>query len=170
VVEDLEPEEKKTVYYESDTKYTVYGGLSPLNGMISAAGGVNIYDDILLEDFDADPEDLAERDPDVIFKLTTLGEKGYSVNSTSEFEEIRKEIMTRPELSWVTAVNNGDIYIVNWGLTAGFRRIIGPVFLAKCLYPEKFEDLEPHDYLKEYMEEWLRIPYQGVYIYPYPPK
>jgi len=170
VVDDLDPEEKKTVYFEGGEKYSSYGGPSSVAGMVRSAGGNHIYDDISLDNFEVDPEDLAERNPDVIFALTWTGRRGYLLTNTSEFEDIRDELMNRPELSWVTAVENADVYVIGGHVCIGFTRIIGPVFLAKCLYPDKFEDLEPHDYLKEYMEDWLRIPYQGEYLYPYPPE
>ena len=171
VVEDLEPEEKKTVYFEQEAKYYSYGGADygcGIPGMVRAAGGIYIYDDVSEYGFEVDTEDLIERNPDVIYKGTGVGMNGYTLTDTSELEEVRDEIMNRPELAMVTAVENGEVYAISWGVAGGKGKIFGPVFLAKCLYPEKFEDLEPNDYMKEYLEEWQNLPYQGVYIYPYP--
>jgi iron complex transport system substrate-binding protein len=171
VVEDLEPEEKKTVYFEQEAKYYSYGGADygcGIPGMVRAAGGIYIYDDVSEYGFEVDTEDLIERNPDVIYKGTGVGMNGYTLTDTSELEEVRDEIMNRPELAMVTAVENGEVYAISWGVAGGKGKIFGPVFLAKCLYPEKFEDLEPNDYMKEYLEEWQNLPYQGVYIHPYP--
>ena len=173
VVEDLEPEEKKTVYFEGADKYHSYGGAGRgcgIPGIVRAGGGIYIYDDVSEYYFEVDPEELVERNPDAIFKGTFIGDMGFSLTNTSEFEEIREELMDRPEMSLVTAVKNDDVYVISWGVAGGARKIFGPVFLAKCLYPDKFEDLEPHDFIREYLEEWQGIPYQGVYIYPYPPE
>ena len=168
VVKDLEPEEKKTVYFESATKWGTYGGADygcGTPGLIHASGGIYIYDDRSEYHFVIDPEDLIDRNPDVIYKGTGAGHGGYTLTE-SELKEVRDEIMNRPELATVTAVKNGDVYAITWGIAGGKGKIFGPVYVAKCLYPEKFEDLEPNDYMKEYLEEWQGIPYQGVYIYP----
>ena len=172
VVEELEPEEKKTVYFEGAAKYLSYGGADygcGVPGAVRAAGGRYIYDDFFEYFFEVDPEDLVDRNPEVIIKLTDVDNGGYTLTGTSELKEVRDELINRPELSLVTAVKNNEVYVINMDISGGERKIFAPVFMAKCLYPEKFEDLEPHDFLKEYLEEWLGIPYQGVYIYPYPP-
>jgi iron complex transport system substrate-binding protein len=171
VVKDLEPEEKKTVYFEQEAKYHTYGGADygcGIPGMVRDAGGSYIYDDFSEYGFEVDPEDLIDRNPDVIFKGTGVGHRGYTLTNTSELKEVRDEIMNRPELATVTAVKNGDVYAISWGVAGGKGKIFGPVYVAKCMYPDKFEDLEPNDYMKEYLEEWQGIQYQGVYIYPYP--
>jgi len=173
VVGDLEPDEKKTVYFEGGGKYSTYGGSGPGCGVpsvVRAAGGNYIYDDVSTYFFEADPEDLIERNPDVILKLVSVGDWGYTLTNTSEYEEIRDELVGRPELALATAVQNDDVYIINWGVQGDARKIFGVIFQAKCLYPDKFEDLEPHDFIKEYLETWQGIPYQGIYIYPYPPE
>lgn len=169
VVNDLEPEEKKTVFFEDKSKYSSYGQGSTMSDMIHVAGGINIYADVQGSSITVDPEYVMEQNPNVIFKGTNTGMRGYTLTNTSEYETIRDELMSRPELSDVAAVKNGDVYVINWGVYAGWSRVIGPVFMAKCLYPDKFKDLEPHDLLRTIQEDWMRIPYQGVYIYPYSP-
>ena len=169
VVEDLGPDEKKTVYFEGGDKYHSYGGADwgcGIPGVVRAGGGTYIYDDVSEYYFEVDPEELVERNPDVIFKGTFVGDMGFILTDTSEFEEIRDELVGRPEMSLVTAVKNDDVYVISWGVAGGARKIFGPVFLAKCLYPDKSEDIDPHDFIKEYLEEWQNLPYQGVYIYP----
>jgi len=171
VMEDLEPEEQKTVYFEAEAEYYSYGGAKPYMGvpdMVRGAGGVYIYDDVSEWYFEVDPEELLKRNPDVIFKGTSIGDFGYTLTDTSDFEEIKEKLVSRPEMSLITAVGNNEVYIISWGVAGGPRKIFGPVFMAKCVYPEKFEDLDPHDFIKEYLKEWQNIPYQGVYIYPYP--
>jgi len=172
VVEDLEPDEKKTVYYEAVAKYGTYGGHygSGIPEAVRTAGGIYLYDDIESQSVDVDPEDLVERNPDVIFKLANVGDGGYSLTNTSELKEVKDEITSRPEISLVTALKNNDIYVINMGVSGGARKLFAPVFVAKCLYPDKFEDLDPYDFINEYLETWQGIPYQGVYIYPYPPE
>ncbi|WP_026558061.1 hypothetical protein [Brevibacillus sp. NSP2.1] len=46
-------------------------------------------------------------------------------------------------------------------------RYIGNLQLAKYLYPDKFQDIEPEQYAKEYFEKWLGVPYQGIWHYSF---
>lgn len=43
---------------------------------------------------------------------------------------------------------------------------LGALYLAKRIYPEHFEDVDPEEFHREYFEEWFDIPYQGVWVYP----
>lgn len=169
VVSNLNESEKKTVYFEGADTYYSYGGADygcGIPGIVRAAGGIYLYDDVSEYYFEVDPEDLVNRNPDVIFKGTGIGDYGFSLTNTTEYEEIRNELMDRPELSLVTAVQNDNVYVINWGVAGGARKIFAPVYLAKCLYPDKFEDLNPDDFIKEYLEEWQHMQFQGIYIYP----
>jgi iron complex transport system substrate-binding protein len=38
--------------------------------------------------------------------------------------------------------------------------------MAKWFYPERFKDLDPEVVHKEYFEEWLGVPYRGIWTYP----
>jgi len=40
------------------------------------------------------------------------------------------------------------------------------MYLAKILYPEKFANFDPDAILKEYLDTYLGIKWQGVYVYP----
>jgi iron complex transport system substrate-binding protein len=134
----------------------------PHPGMIRAAGGIDLFPEISAYYFEVDPEEIAEKNPDVIIKGTP---GGYFLDNSSKFEGLWKEIMSRLELANTTAVKNGDVYIISWDVAGGARKKFGPIFLAKILYPEKFEDLDPYAVLKEYLEKYQGLKYQGVYVY-----
>jgi iron complex transport system substrate-binding protein len=162
----LKTEEKRTAYYESSKKYRTCGGLgSGYHSLIRMAGGINIFAD--LPPFcEVSPEAVARRNPDVIIKA---GIHGYALTDTIMLEESREEIMNRPELAKVTAVKNGDVYVFSRTiLQEGGKYPTGVCYIAKILYPDKFEDLDPNAILKEYLEKYQGLPYQGVYIYPSP--
>ncbi|MEZ5336602.1 MAG: iron ABC transporter substrate-binding protein, partial [Methanolobus sp.] len=72
----------------------------------------------------------------------------------------------RPELSETTAVQNGDVYFISFDVAGGARKKFGPMYLAKELYPELYTDMDPDEILREYLENYQGLDYQGVYIYP----
>jgi iron complex transport system substrate-binding protein len=159
-------EERKNVYFEGAKKYQTYGGAgygSGIPNMVRIAGGKDLYPDREELAFEVNPEDVAQRNPDVIFKGTPLG---FKAGNDTEFKALRDEIMSRPELAATNAVKNGQVYVISFDVAGGAGKKFGPVFLAKAFYPEKFQDLDPLAFYKEYLEKFQGLEYQGVYFYP----
>lgn len=162
----ISEDEKKTVYFEGAKTYQTYGGAdygSGIPGMIRAAGGLDLFPEREEYAFEVDPEEVAARNPDVIFKGTSIG---YYLTNTTECAAIRDEVASRPELSGTTAVQNGDVYFISFDVAGGARKKLGPMYLAKKVYPELYTDMDPDAILKEYLETYQGLDYQGVYIYP----
>lgn len=158
--------EQKTVYFEGARTYLTYGGAgygSGIPNMIRAAGGKDLYPERSELAFDVNPEDVAGRNPDVIFKGTPLG---WNAENAGEFEALRNEIMGRPELAKTTAVQNGEVYVISFDVAGGAGKKFGPVFLARTLYPDKFQDMDPTEFYREYLERFQGLEYRGVYLYP----
>jgi iron complex transport system substrate-binding protein len=165
-VSTIPDNQRKTVYFEGAADYGTYGGAGygcGIPGMIVAGGGIDLYPEISAQYFEADPEDVAKRNPDFIFKGQSAG---YYLTNNTQFETVRNSILARPELKQTTAVKNGDVYTISFDVSGGARKIFGPMFIAKTLYPELFKDFNPEDVLKEYIETYLGRPWQGVYLYP----
>lgn len=159
-------EDRKKVYFEGAKRYQTYGGAgygSGIPNMVRAAGGKDLYPDRVELAFEVNPEDVSERNPDVIFKGTPLG---FKAHNDTEFKALRDEIMSRPELASTNAVKNGQVYVISFDVAGGAGKKFGPVFLAKTLYLEKFQDLDPLAFYKEYLEKFQGLEYQGVYFYP----
>ena len=164
---ELKPEEKKTVYYEILRAYQTTGGGSRIDAVIQKAGGINIFGDVSQHSFQVDPEELLKRDPDVIFndRHTT---PGYPLTDISKLEKAREEMLSRPGWDRLTAVKNDEVYIGSREVFVWVGGAMGTCQMAKWLYPDLFEDLDPEALRKEYMEKWQGVPYQGVYTYPEP--
>ncbi|MCW4023247.1 MAG: ABC transporter substrate-binding protein [Candidatus Bathyarchaeota archaeon] len=165
-IADLTDENKKTVYFEAAADYMSYGGADygcgiPL--MITSLGGRYIYPELSPYTFEIDPEDLAQRNPDVIIKLHN---DGYFLTNTTEFETTYNAMVSRPELQSTTAVTTDNVYVISVDVTGGARKLIGAMFIPKLLYPELFEDFDPMQLLQDYMETYLDRPWQGEYLYP----
>lgn len=159
-------EERKSVYFEGANKYLTYGGAgygSGIPNMVRAAGGKDLYPDRDELAFEVNPEDVAQRNPDVIFKGAPLG---FNAQNDTEFKALRDEIISRPELSSTNAVKNGQVYVISFDVAGGAGKKFGPVFLAKALYPDKFPDLDPEAFYRDYLERFQGLDYHGVYFYP----
>lgn len=158
--------ERKTVYFEGAKKYQTYGGAgygSGVPNVIRFAGGKDLYPERAELAFEVNAEDVAERNPDVIFKGTTLG---WAEQNETAFKGLRDEIMSRPELASTNAVKNNQVYVISFDVIGGASKKFGPVFLAKALYPESFQDFDPLAFFREYLEKYQGLKYQGLYFYP----
>jgi iron complex transport system substrate-binding protein len=158
--------EKKSVYFEGAKKYQTYGGAgygSGIPNMIRASGGKDLYPEREELAFEVNPEDVAKRNPDVIFKGTSLG---WKAQNDTEFKSLRDEILNRTELASTNAVKNGQVYVISFDVAGGAGKKFGPVFLAKALYPEKLPSLDPLAFYREYLEKFQGLKYEGFYFYP----
>ncbi len=164
-LKDLKQSERKKVFFEGSKTYQTYGGAgygAGVPGLIRAAGGIDLYPEVSVVAFDANPEDVAMRNPDFIFKGN--GE-GYYQTDNQLFNSILKKVKGRPELAMTKAVKNNNVYVISWDIAGGSRKKFGPVFMAKLLYPERFKDMDPNLFLKEYLETYQGQKFQGVYLY-----
>ena len=163
---DVTDNQKKTVYFEAAADYTSYGGAdygAGIPGMIRQGGGIDLYPEISPYTFEVEPEDIAQRNPDVIIKGQP---SGYFLTDTTQFKQVYDSLISRPELASTTAVTSNNVYVMSFDIAGGARKVFGPMFLAKMLYPELFTDFNPELVLQEYLETYLGLPWQGVYVYP----
>ena len=167
--ERLSEEEKSKVYWESLIgPYKTAGAKSGYHQKIRIAGGNNIFGDNPSSSFDVDPEEVITRNPEFVVKTSNIG--GYNLDDTTELEEARNEIMSRPELANVAAVKNGNVYIMYKRIMGGVRNFIGIGYMAKWFHPDLFDDLDPRAIHQEYLTRFQGLDYDldehGVFVYP----
>jgi iron complex transport system substrate-binding protein len=175
-VVDIPEEEKTKVYYEIMAYYTFGTGHPVFHNQITIPGGVNIAADLPQAYGAIDPEWVMEANPDVIIAMgmnySMKGSPavacGYDVDDPSGIQAFRETILSRSELSDVSAVKTGRVYIMQKELNT--LSVIGFAYIAKWLYPELFEDLNPEALHQEYLTRFLRTNYNldehGVFVYP----
>jgi len=113
-----------------------------------------------------DEEYVLKRNPDVItLHGTWLG--GYETEDTKPFEEALDNIMNTTSVSRLKAGQTRDIYFFYTNFVGSDKRYIGTLQLAKYLYPDLFQDVDPQQYAREYYEKWLNVPYKGIWTYSY---
>jgi len=164
-------DDKPKVYVESSFgAYKAYGGNgSGAQTYIEITGGENIFEDFPLY-FEADPEAVMVKNPDVIIKHQRY-DSGYSVDNLETMEAAREEIMNRPELADVSAVKNGRVYVLYENLSYGFNYPIAIAYMAKWTHPELFEELDPQAMHQEYVDGYcpgldFDIYTQGAFVCP----
>ena len=118
--------------------------------------------------YEVDPELIATQDPDFVF-MTGYGSYtgDYVTTEPSTLEQIIDTVSNRPEFSQTTAVTNGDVYVIS-GECTDMRPWIGAAYMGKVAYPDRFEGINPDEIAEEYFEEWVRVPYQGIFFWPEP--
>ena len=168
-VEENVPEENKTCVYlgsYSSGKFNIRGG-----PQITAVGGKNIFD---IESGTLDPEELVKRNPDVIIIYSHASYNCYGTDdiTESDLKEDRDAVMY--ELTWqdVTAVKEGRVYTISTGIgccPGAYRYFIALPYMAKFIYPELFEDLDPVAFNQEYLTRFQGLDYDvekhGVFVY-----
>ena len=171
-VDKIPEEDKPKVYFEMPKKtYRTVGAGTSSHNMIVYAGGVNIFSDLSdSRSIDIHPEEVTKRDPEIIVKGAPG--PGYNVDDPTELIKARDEIMNRPELKYVAAVNNERVYISYYGLIWTPTHFIHIAYLAKWFYPDLFEDLDPKAIHQEYLTRFLEADYnldeKGAFAYPEP--
>ncbi|AGB01955.1 ABC transporter substrate-binding protein [Methanoregula formicica] len=135
------------VYFESWYDYTLSTPDTFVNDLLTIVHARNIAENITQSSATVSPEWVINQNPDVIIKIVT-----YDMNLTA----VHEEIMNRPGLSEVRAVQDNRVYVLHWDMVASPRAAAGLVYVAKALYPDLFRDISPNDILNEYKMEFLR--------------
>lgn len=109
-------------------------------------------------------EYIVEQNPDfVTINNSFIG--GYEVEDTEELEELYEGALNS-SLKQTTVSEEENIYIFQTNLIGSDKQYIGQLFLAKMLYPDYFDDVDPEQIYQTYFEEWLEIPPNGIWMYP----
>lgn len=165
-VATLPKEDAPKVFFEwYGTPYHTVSSSGSYHNFITFAGGLNVAADLGNESNsypDVSPEWVVETDPDVILQ---------SEPSTKEYTEddlakLREEIISRPELQTVKAVENGQVFVMSGKITSGIRAIVGELYLAKWLHPQLFEDVDPDSVHRELVKTFYGLDLEGAYALP----
>ena len=171
-VSHLSEDEKPRVYtfYPLLGFYMCRGTYPP----VELAGGISIGRDLGPGFAVAvDPEWVIQQNPDVIIGAAIPDRGAYDTDDNAQLMAQRNQILNRPELAKVFAVEKKRVYFQNnyaLGLFPSF--ILSIVYYAKWLHPDLFKDLDPQAVHQEYLDRFQKINFQvrehGVFVYPSP--
>jgi iron complex transport system substrate-binding protein len=161
---------RKRVYFEEVGDYmTVLKG-SGWHDMIEIAGGINIFGNVKVTDqpmapdyvqsFAIDPEEIAERSPDIFVKLQP---NQYAPHSKGFSAAVLNAIAKRPCCTNLPAIETGEVYHMSYFLAGGCSKITGALQLAKWLYPQEFADIDPGEAMRVWLERFQYVSYPGDY-------
>ena len=174
--EELSEDEMPRVFYCSfpSAGYRYYA-ICPnkyVGEVLAMAGGNNIAADLPgAPGIVVDPEWVLVQNPDIIFarELTRLP-MGYCTDDITGVTEALEQMVSEPGWDHINAVNDGKVYINDFEIDCGTQSFIMVAYMAKLIYPDLFEDLDPEAIQQEYLTRFQRIDYDldehGVFVYP----
>jgi iron complex transport system substrate-binding protein len=169
---NLSEEERPRVYLETPTGKTGANG-SIWHQRIEMAGGDNVFENASVDYPDVDPESVIVEDPEIVIKICSTGSLefgGYGDDDPSEMKALREEMMSRPGWDEITAVENGDVYILSIDVFAGAECFVGLNYLAMILHPDLSSNLDPKAIQQVYITRFQGLNYDlsehGVFVYP----
>ena len=176
--------DKKTAFPEFHMTLTSYkeigssGTSGFLGNYLDKAGAVNIMEAFSKQsDMQRiDPEYLLEADPDFLFFVG--GESinpnkegalmGHGVTEAQTEASLANMVPSRPGWSDLKAVRNNNTYLIEDGACRTLHDYDIVQYLAKCMYPELFEDIDPLQNMKDFYAEYLpSLPFEGTFFYHY---
>ena len=183
-----EIQNKKTTFHEyhtamdsyhelgfSDSPYTLFGSY------LKEGGGDDIMNLVWKEGQEGsgtylDLEFLLEQDPDTIFimgggKSNSNADgfrMGYHVTEDEFLESTKGMVEARPGYDQLQAVKNNQIYCIDDGVLRTLRDYCVVEYIAKNLYPDEFQDLDPEADIKAFTEKYLpSLPQEGIFFHQY---
>jgi len=172
IAEGLKGEAVRTIYLEKTVDYTTSLVGSGWHDMLVQAGGKNIFDDIVFAEqpkskgnkhqFEIDPEAVLRRNPDIIIKQ--IG-SDFVPPSQEKMAKAIADLGSRPAWSELKAVQQNRVFVMSYFIAGGISKLIGKLYVAKWLYPEKFEGVDPDKVAKEWIETFQGVNYPGPHTY-----
>ncbi|MCW4034132.1 MAG: ABC transporter substrate-binding protein [Candidatus Bathyarchaeota archaeon] len=158
-IANLSREEKPTVLLEWYQPYQT----SVINYQ-HCAGAINIAENQTFFYTVLSAEFVISQNPDIIICAISSPE-----HDEADFIAMRNEILNRPELSEVKAVQNEQVYVYDYVVLRegiGAHEVIGYLYWAKWCQPELFEDIDPAAVNSEFNQIFFGTDPQGVFVYP----
>ncbi|HFM4758309.1 TPA: ABC transporter substrate-binding protein [Escherichia coli] len=149
----LLPEEQRVRAYMANPELTTYGSGKYTGLMMKHAGAVNVAASTIKGFKQVSIEQVIEWNPQVIFVQ-------------NRYPAVVNEIQSSPQWQVIDAVKNHCVYLMPeyakaWGYPMPEAMGIGELWMAKKLYPEKFNDVDMHKIVNGWYRTFYRTDYQG---------
>ncbi|MEK0011470.1 ABC transporter substrate-binding protein [Escherichia albertii] len=149
----LLPEEQRVRAYMANPELTTYGSGKYTGLMMKHAGAVNVAASTIKGFKQVSIEQVIEWNPQVIFVQ-------------NRYPAVVNEIQSSSQWQVIDAVKNHRVYLMPeyakaWGYPMPEAMGIGELWMAKKLYPEKFNDVDTHKIVNDWYRTFYRTDYQG---------
>ncbi|MEC9703640.1 ABC transporter substrate-binding protein [Escherichia marmotae] len=146
-------EEKRIRAYMANPELTTYGSGKYTGLMMKHAGAVNVAASTIKGFKQVSMEQVIAWNPQVIFVQ-------------NRYPGVVNEIRSNPQWQVIDAVKNHRVYLMPeyakaWGYPMPEAMGIGELWMAKKLYPEKFNDVDMHKIANDWYRKFYRTNYQG---------
>ena len=88
---------------------------------------------------------------------------GY-LSSDDDIQRLLGMYLRRPGWNSLAAVQNKKVFAVYYGLGFGMFDVAAVAFLAQCIHPDLFADIDPMGMLQEYHNRFLPFGLSGVWM------
>lgn len=151
---------KKTIYFE----YRLPGRTTIPDDyfydMVKFAHADNIFTNA--KSVQIQLEDVVKKNPEYIVKVSEPNVYSSYIPPTKEdMSRIYNSIVSRPGWDSIDAVKNDHILLLSHYVHGGASKLIGTMYIAKFMYPDKLTELYPEEIFKT----WV-VKYQGLKYYP----
>lgn len=160
-----EKTDKPTVYFElsnpseDTTEYARTYTSGEWATLVEMAGGDNIAMNVVDGNIPIDPEYLLTQNPNYIFISAATGFGASEEAIYSRYDGF----VSRIGWDTLSAVTENRLYFLPHNLTSQMS-FYGMLVMAKTLYPEECEDVDPDGILKEYIDKYMLLDFdQGVW-------
>ena len=160
--------ERKSFVWESVKDYNVTGDQNVWTNMVARTGAFNALSDAAFDMNEVDAEAVLTADPDVYFKMFTpaaVDTAGYTPPTDEDFRRVADSFFSRPGFDQITAVKNGECYVVSSFGLSGFGKLVGSAYVLSWLYPEyaKNAGIDPDEIQRQWLEDFQNKPFQSGY-------
>lgn len=148
------PAEQRIRAYMANPELTTYGSGKYTGLMMLHAGAVNVAAATIKGFKTVSMEQVIAWDPQVIFVQ-------------NRYPSVVNEINSSPQWQAIDAVKNHRVWLMPdyakaWGYPMPEAMGIGEVWMAKKLYPQKFQDVDMNKLANKWYQRFYRTAYQGT--------
>lgn len=148
------PAEKRIRAYMANPELTTYGSGKYTGLMMLHAGAVNVAAATVKGFKTVSMEQVIAWDPQVIFVQ-------------DRYPSVVNEINSSPQWQAIDAVKNHRVWLMPdyakaWGYPMPEAMGIGELWMAKKLYPQKFQDVDMNKLANNWYQRFYRTAYQGT--------
>ena len=166
---------KPVVYFEvgysGPEKYDItYSNSYSWGAMISKAGGTSLGNGKVEKYAVLEAETVISANPAlIIFGGSYWPDRpeslrlGYLSNE-ADTQRMIENYLKRPGWTSMDAVKNKQVFAVYYGLAYGMYDVASIAFLAKCIHPDLFADIDPMAMLKDYYDRFMPYDISGVWM------
>ncbi|MDR0562474.1 MAG: ABC transporter substrate-binding protein [Spirochaetaceae bacterium] len=167
--------EKPVVYMEvTSTGPDKYGNTYSNNymwgAMVVKAGGTNMADGIVKNASPIEAELVIAKNPEYIIFTGSYWPNSPSsirmgyLSNEADTQRLLRNYFNRPGWNTLDAFKNNRVFAIHHGLGREIYDVAAVAFLAKCLHPDLFADIDPMGMLQEYYRRFLPYDISGVWM------